>query len=127
MEQTVERKTEFNRVNIKGFFDRKEPVYADGYFDIKSKLPKFEDKDFTHVSNRLLNEYGYFLDGEIRLCLFVDLLVQARTIVLNTRKHGYLNHYVYTGEIMIPSGKTREIFIVSNEHGKSTIKLATDA
>ena len=66
MEQTVERKEVFNRVNIKGFFDRKEPVYADGYFDVKSKLPKLDERDFTLVSNRLLNEFGYFLDGEIR-------------------------------------------------------------
>ena len=126
MRSLVERK-DFKRFKNEEFFERKEPVYAQGYFDVKSKLPKLDEQDFTLVSNRLLNEFGYFLEGEIRLCLFVDLLVQARVIVLNNRKNSYLNHYVYTGNIVIPNGEIREIFIVSNDHGKSTIKLATDA
>ena len=74
-----------------------------GFFDIKSKLSFLDEQDFTQVSMRLLEDYGYFRDDKIiRLGEFINLTLQARTIVLNNRKSGSLTNYVYSGNIVIP-------------------------
>ncbi len=95
------------------------------HFDVLRELPFLEERVFSHVSNRLLNKHEYWhKNGNIRLGYFVDLLVQAREIVVKYRKK---EGYPTSGIVIFPNDEKGEIFITPNESGKLSIKLATDA
>ena len=98
------------------------------FFDVLLNLPFLEERVFSHVSNRLLNKHEYWhKNGDIRLGYFVDLLVQAREIVINSRKKEGYPSSVFVGIVVFPNDEKGEIFITPNESGKLYIKLATDA
>lgn len=98
------------------------------FFDVLESLPLLQERVFSHVSNRLLSKHEFWNDkGEIRLTYFVDLLVQAREIVINNRQYsGYPPSYC-TGAAVFLNNVKEEIVITPNDSGKLTIKLTEDA
>jgi len=82
---------------------------------------------FSHVSPRLLQEYGYLKkDGSLRLCYFIDLLNQANEIVENSKKYLGSIEPFFLDEIDLPDNKKGVILLTQNSDGKMSIKLPTD-
>ena len=97
------------------------------FLDIQNRFPFMQEKVFSHVSNRLLSKYDFWhKNGEIRLSYFVDLLVQAREIVIKAREyHDCLPAYC-SGLVVFPNNLKDEIAITPNNQGKLSIKLLSD-
>ena len=97
------------------------------YFDVLARLPFLQERVFSHVSNRLLEKYQYLNENnEIRLTLFVDLLVQAREIYVKSQTYNSSSPSFISGEVVLPDDTKDEIVVVPNHFGKLTIKLNTD-
>ena len=93
-----------------------------------SGLPFLQERLFTHVSTRLLTKYEYWnAKSEIRLYYFVDLLVQAREIVIKNRKYDSFMPAYCSGFVLLANNQEAEIAVIPNDSGKLTIKLASDA
>jgi hypothetical protein len=114
----IKRRVEFKKINNNEC----------EFFDVLANLPLLQERVFSHVSNRLLSKHEFWNDkGEIRLTYFVDLLVQAREIVINNRKYtGYPPPYC-SGVVVFLNNTKEEIVITPNDSGKLTIKLTIDA
>ena len=96
------------------------------FFNIAKNLPVLNERDFSHVSYKLLREYGYFKDGELDQPLFIKLLNKARKIVVNSRKHlGSVEPFLFD-EINFPEGKKGIILICQNVDGKTSINHSTE-
>jgi hypothetical protein len=92
---------------------------------------------FTYVTSNLLGTLGYCEDDEnmhpmaepndaIKLVCLKDLLIQAHEIVRSKSKNFTKFDYFFEGDVEIPSGERKKIFIAQNETGKFTIMLPED-
>ena len=103
-----------------------EGVNEKDFFNIAKNLPALNERDFSHVSYKLLREYGYLKDGELDHPLFIKLLNKARKIVVNSRKHlGSVEPYLFD-EIDVTEGKKRIILVCQNVDGKTSISHPTE-
>jgi len=103
-----------------------EGVNEKEFFNIAKNLPDLNERDFSHVSYKLLREYGYLKDGELDYPLFIKLLNKARKIVVNSRKHlGSVEPYLFD-EIDVTEGKKRIILVCQNVDGKTSISHPTE-
>jgi|GEM_PF-3861197 len=128
MEHTVGTKLEVREKEIVCVLEKNPALGEREFLDISTNLEFLDEGVFSHVSIRLLEKYGYLKeDKTVRLCCFVDLLLQAKAIMINTHKHGDSKNFVYVGKILLPDSGVDEIFISPNISGKMTINLPTDA
>jgi len=105
---------------------RKEFIEQD-LIEINERWPYLKEEQFTQISKRLLEEYGYFYDwGDTKVCYLVDLLAQARGIVRKSQKYlGSIDAF-FLDQITCPDDIKKLILIVQNDDGKMSIKLPTD-
>ena len=123
MNATVEEKIEVKVEKNTSFL---EGVNEQEFMNINKYFPRLEEKDFSHVSFKLLREYGYYKNGEIRRYFLVELLNQARELVKeSTECLGSVEPYLFH-EIEIPDDKIGMILICQNIDGKTSIKLPSE-
>ena len=95
--------------------------------DIRTVNPEWERGIFSHVTTNLLTSCGYFNeDTTVNIPNLLDLLNQSVEIV--RRKSDNFTKYdrFFEGEIELPSGEQRLVFIGANELNKFTIMLPED-
>lgn len=95
-------------------------------FDVVTVNPEWKKGIFSHITTNLLREGYVKEDGEINIPNLLDLLNQANQIVKKKSKNFKKFDWFFEGEIELPSGSKRKIFIAQNETGKFTIMLPED-
>ena len=120
VEKQVERKTVITEETMKVLVEN-----LNGWG--KPEHEQYLKEGFSHVSPRLLQEYGYLKDdGSLRLCHFIELVNQAYEIVENSKKYLGSIEPFFLDEIDLPDNKRGVILLAHNSDGKMSIKLPTD-
>lgn len=98
-----------------------------GFLSVQDELPYLQEKVFSHVSHRLLQKHNFWYEnGQIRLSLFVDFLLQARELYVKATQYHGIAPNVVSGSVVFPNDLRDEITIIPNPSGKLSIKLASE-
>lgn len=119
MRRTVEEKAVFTKEKVGLEKVEKDPEM----YDVSVNLPFLKEDEITQVSRGLLERFGYFKNGSIRIYYFVDLLNQCREIIKECKKYaGSIDPY-FLHEIELPDYRRGQVVIVTEKDGKYSIKL----
>jgi len=116
---------------IDEFFGEPISVYTSGQAEEDGLLFPVKDHQlFNYITTNLMYGRGYMVrDGceeHVNIPNLIDLLNQARLIMVRNYQETKEQDHFYSGLIEFPSGVKGKIFMAQNESGKYTIMLPED-